>query len=730
MLCLFHVSDNPHFGLTCAGEDSSVGTRMVTRFGSKKRPSVVSPESAKAKVQVVKGKSSVSKVKSAASFRRIVGSTKGSPKSSSSTSSSSSSKSVGKDSKVVVGGSSVGSSSSKMVAKAMKGAKSVKGTKVAKGAGVSKTSKGGSISKSSAVVQPGKDGKSGEGGNSKAAKVTKGDVAGSSKGSGKVSSNSKGSPKPFSVSVSSGKGVKATAKAPKVARVSKAPKPAKGAKDEVAESSKKGSSKSSCISKLATKLRKGAKHVLTGSTKKIAKQARSKAKSAMSAAGLKDPPPVRRISKVAGFHLPGESNETTDGNAALIAMMSKLLAAENGGHSSMDDRKPAAVGSQSESLKSTLKKLLAQMDDGKPEAKKDPLPAASKGNNDLNGISLDFHRVKNDPRTQWVMELLACGLLVAFLKKAMKDEGACDAGFFRMLKQDEEERKKLGIITIVSRKGAKQTKLMQAPKSTWQWEMVVFPMSAKASQKDRIQKVQRMIDSCNSPTHQAKMTCPRTSVLHCDATVKPLRSADQVMLDKDIIDLIHHMHQPLKMEQIAKLPDKEIGKFFKNTKRGRKVLKDHCATQLLALNMAAEADSEEEEDHFDEPTDEALCDMIAATEELTPEEEADGVIDLEEESEEEDDDDELSGDGSMGSFIADEEENDTDEGSWNAEGENEEDDKEGQSESDEEIEDDGTHGLEDGDGEESEADDSGNEEVAVETVEEEEEDQETFGVFM
>ena len=179
-----------------------------------------------------------------------------------------------------------------------------------------------------------------------------------------------------------------------------------------------------------------------------------------------------------------------------------------------------------------------------------------------------------DNRNVMMYEGLQQGIMIAYAKKANKNEGAFIGPSVSLIENTPEVMDELWINAIVPRKGDDgTTPLKNTPSVPFNWKQFVMIIGEdNNSLAGRKAAIKKLVNQINSNVHDAGMyQYPTEMKIGQDLTQEPLRAADVHLLDNDVIALMMAAYPTLSLEELTE-DEVIMATFWTDVSRGVKAI--------------------------------------------------------------------------------------------------------------------------------------------------------------
>ena len=154
------------------------------------------------------------------------------------------------------------------------------------------------------------------------------------------------------------------------------------------------------------------------------------------------------------------------------------------------------------------------------------------------------------------------------------------APVFKMVKEDEDIMKNLGISCVASRKGnSGSEERLQAPSGTrWAWLQFVCIVGENNNTKEhRCSLAKKLVKFINDNTTSANFDFVRRTRKGQDLTTQPMETVDACLIDADVMRMMHAAFQKVPLTELSS--NVEVMKtFWKNIEHGKEAIELHGET--------------------------------------------------------------------------------------------------------------------------------------------------------
>ena len=181
---------------------------------------------------------------------------------------------------------------------------------------------------------------------------------------------------------------------------------------------------------------------------------------------------------------------------------------------------------------------------------------------------------KKDSRNVLFIEAVVNGILTFWTKKGNKEEEAFTPHDWDMMKNNAEVAERLGVNDVTHRRGEDgDTAMKQSPSSDYSWRMGVMILGEDAcnSPERRKEAIGKVIAYFNENATTENYTWPKKMRFGGDLTTQPMKKADEVLLDEDVVGLMLAAYPTTELVELSEFDD-IMSSFWSNTEDGKAAL--------------------------------------------------------------------------------------------------------------------------------------------------------------
>ena len=186
-------------------------------------------------------------------------------------------------------------------------------------------------------------------------------------------------------------------------------------------------------------------------------------------------------------------------------------------------------------------------------------------------------KVKKNNWNELHVEGLLPGVVAMWGKNGSKEEDANIWYDVNVFKNNPEMMEELGIDAVSFRRGPDGFPMKQSTFSECNWRLFICVVGEDDNTlQGRRTLANKIISHLNANAVWSKYQHPKSWKFGGDATSSPMRAADRVMLDPDVVGLVLTAYPEGTIDEILEL-DGAVAKFWQDEEHGRDILFSHDA---------------------------------------------------------------------------------------------------------------------------------------------------------